>query len=326
MITRRELLIATGGALTGLAFPAVSIAQPAKVPRLGFLAISGGSRNSFLRGLRELGYVEGRNVSIEYRVAEQVHADRLPALAAELVRLNVDVIVAPDPPSFHAAMNATRSIPIVMRASSDPVKEGVVASFARPGGNITGMFSLYGDLNGKRLELLKEVVPRLARVMVLHDRRANADANGRLEDIQSAAQLLGLTVVPVQASKVEDFETAFHAAARERPNGLLVVRGPLFIVNKPKIASLAAKARLPAIYDEAQYVEVGGLMAYGADLAQMHRHLAIYVYKILKGAKPGDLPIEQPTQFELVVNMKTAKALGIKIPNSILLRADKVIE
>jgi putative ABC transport system substrate-binding protein len=324
MNNRRKLVIALGAA--ALAVPFASFAQAGKVPRVGFLAISGGSRNSFLQGLRELGYVDGRNVSIEYRDVEQIHAERLPALAAELVKLGVDVIVAPDPPSFQAAMKATKTIPIVMRASSDPVEEGVVASFARPGGNITGMYSLYADLNGKRLELLKEAVPGLMRVMVLLDSKGNADAVSRVNAVRRAAQALGLKLIMAEISRVEDFEPAFRAAVRERANGLLVIRAPVFNINKRKIIELAANARMPAIYDEEQYAAVGGLMAYGADLAQMHRRLAVYVDKILKGIKPGDLPIEQPTTFDMVVNMKTAKSLGIKIPNSILVRANKVIE
>jgi putative ABC transport system substrate-binding protein len=325
MNNRRKLLVALGAGV--IAMPLGSFAQqPGQIPRLGFLAISGGSRDSFLRGMHELGYVDGRNISIEYRIVDQINVERLPALAAELVKLGVDVIVTPDPPSFRAAMKATKTIPIVMRASTDPVKEGVIASLSRPGGNVTGMFSLYADLNGKRLELLKDAVPGLARIMVLFDSKNNAEAMSRISAIHGAAQAIGLKLISAEASRVEDFEVAFRTAARENANGLLVIRAPVFNVNKPKITGLAANFRLPAIYDEAQYATVGGLMTYGADLAQMHRHLAVYVDKILKGAKPADLPVEQPTKFELVINLKTAKALGLTIPQSLLLRADQLIE
>ncbi len=313
--------------LSALAAPLALLAQaPGKTPRIGSLSIRGrgGLFDAFRQGLTELGYVEGKNIIIERRSAEGKE-QRLPALAAELVGLKVDVLVALDPPAFNAAMKATRTIPIVIRSSVDPVAAGIVASLAHPGGNITGVFSLYTELNGKRLEMLKEALPTISRVMLLWNPAWRGEQD-RLQVAADAARKLGLHPLPVPVNNVGDFESAFKAAAHERADGLLVLRTPLMVANMAQIAKLAAKARLPAVYDEAAYTEAGGFMSYGASLPDLYHRAAYYVDKILKGAKPGDLPIEQPTKFELVINMKTAKALGIKIPNSILLRADRVIE
>ncbi len=324
MITRRKFIVTFG--LSVLAAPLVSFAQqPAKIPHIGYLVLNDRPelKAAFRQGLSELGYVEGRNIIVEYRNAGGSE-ERLPALATELVRLNVDILVAPDPPSYRAAMNATKTIPIVIRSSSDPVATGIVASLAHPGGNVTGVFSLYSELTEKRLELLKEAVPAVSRVMVLF--APNYAEMKRLKSRESAALTLGLNLLPVEARSAGDFESAFKRAARERANGLLVLRAPLMLANRAQIASLAAKARLPAIYDDVAYTEAGGFMSYGANLPELYRHTATYVDKILKGAKPGELPIEQPTKFELMINMKTAKAMGIRIPQSILVRADRVIE
>ncbi len=323
--TRRKLLIviAAGAVAEPLALFAQ---QPAKTPRLGYLTLRGGIglQNSFRQGLAELGYVEGNNIIIERRSSDGKE-ERLPALAAELAGLKVDVLVALDPLSFSAAMKATRTIPIVIRSSVDPVAAGIVASLAHPGGNITGMFSLYSELNGKRLELLKEALPAISRVMLLWNPGYRGEQD-RLQIVADAARKLGLRPLPAPVNNVADFESAFKAAAHEHAHGLLVLRTPLMVANMALIAKLAAKARLPAIYDEAAYVEAGGLMSYGASLRDIYHRAAYYVDKILKGTQPGDVPMEQPTKFELVVNMKSAKALGIRFPNSILVRIDKVIE
>jgi putative ABC transport system substrate-binding protein len=319
--TRRRLLLALGASVIGAP---LALSQPAKMPRIGFMAHDAGPDKVFAQKLRELGYVEGRNVIVEYRIAGDRH-ERLPEFAAELVRLNVDVIVAPDPPSYRAAMNATKTIPIVMRASSDPVANGTVASLARPGGNITGVFSLYSDLIGKRMELLKELVPAAMRIAVLLD-TGFPDSKRILDLNEKAASALGLTLHPVDVRSAEDIRNAAPAVGRLRPHGLLVLRSPVIHENPEAIAALAAKTRLPAIFEDAQYVDAGGLMSYGANSLELYRLTAVYADKILKGARPSDLPVQQPTTFELVINRKTATALGIKIPNSIMVRADRVIK
>lgn len=326
MTTRRKVLVLLGAGTLGV--PLASLAQrpPGKTPRIGYLSIRGGITplNAFRQGLAELGYVEGKSIDIERRSAEGKQ-ERLPGLAAELVGLKVDVLVALDPPSFRAAMGATRTIPIVMRTSVDPVTTGIVASLAHPGGNVTGMFSLYSELNGKRLELLKEAFPAVSRVMLLWNPAWQGEQD-RLQVAVDSARKLGLHSVPAPVNKAAEFESAFKAAVRERASGLLVLRSPLMVANVALIVKLAAKERLPAIYDDAGYVEAGGLISYGASLRDIYHRAAYYVDKILKGAKPADLPVEQPTTFELVINMKTAKALGIKIPQQVLQRADKMIQ
>ncbi len=278
-----------------------------------------------MQGLRELGYAEGQDIVIERRVADG-KTERLPGLAAELVRLAVALIVAPDPPSARAATNATRTVPIVMRSSGDPVASGLVASLARPGGNITGVYSIAEELVGKRLELLKEVAPHLSRVAVLWDPDFPGSARW-FHEAEVAARSLGLQLQSLEArGPSPDFARALGVATKERAGALITLRNPPIVFHQRQIVNLAAKARLPAIYDDREFVESGGLMSYGANLVDLYRRAATYVDKILKGARPADLPVEQPTKFELVVNLKTAKALGLTIPPSVLLRADQVIQ
>ena len=303
--------------------------QPAKVPRIGFLSARPPTDNpyfidSFRQGLRELGYVEGQNIAIEYRFAAG-RPERLPALAAELVRLKVDVIVTGGPPAPEAAKQATGTIPIVFAVAADPVAVGLVASLARPGRNITGLASISPELIGKQLELLKEVVPNISRVAVLQN-PSNDSHPHTLRQAEGAARGLGVQLQIVQARTPPEIDAAFAAMRSQRAGGILVLRDPLFLTQRTQIAALAAKTRLPAVYGFREEAEAGGLMAYGASVPFMYRHAAIYVDKILKGAKPADLPVEQPTKFELVINLKTAKALGLTIPSSLLQRADEVIQ
>jgi len=299
--------------------------QPAKIPRIGWLTLGYPARSeAFRQGLRELGYIEGQNVAIELRNAEG-NADRLPDLATELVRLRVDVIVALEPPAARAAKNATKTIPIVMRSTDDPVEVGFVASLARPGGNITGVTSISTDLYGKRLALLKEVVSRLARVAVLW----NPDfptGTANFKDMEAAARSLGLKLQSLETRVASDFDSAFRAASKERVGALITLRNPLIVSQQKQIAELAVRSRLPAIYDDREFVEAGGLMSYGATLGDLYRRAAYYVDRILKGTKPADLPVEQPMKFELVINLKTAKQIGLTIPPEVLYRADKVIK
>ena len=325
---RRRFLVAS---LAGvIAEPIAAEAQQAgKVPRIGVL--SGGSRSdpaprgvdAVQQGLRELGYVEGQSIAIEYRWAEWKH-ERLPALAAELVRLKVDVIVATIAVAVEAAKHATKAIPIVMVAN-DPVAAGFVASVARPEGNITGLSMMTPEVVAKQLELLREVVPKISRVAVLGN-PANPGNAPQVRAAEMAARALGLRVQPLEARRPSEIDGAFAAMTRERAGAFLVLLDPMLVGHRERIADLAAKGHLPAMYALRQHVEVGGLMAYGADIFDLFRRTAIFVDKILKGAKPADLPIEQPTKYELVINLKTAKALGLTIPPSLLLRADQVIE
>ena len=319
------------GAAALLAAPHAAEAQSAgKVPRVGVL--SGGSRSepvptsavhAFQQGLRELGYVEGQSIAIEYRWAEWKH-ERLPDLAAELVRLRVDVIVATIAVAVQAAKHATKTIPIVMVAN-DPVAAGFVASVARPEGNITGLSMMTPEVVAKQLGLLREVVPKISRVAVLGN-SANPGNAPQLRAAQMAARSLGVRLQPLDARGPSEIDSAFAAMTRERAGAFLVLLDPMLSGQREQIAGLAAKGRLPAMYALRQHVEVGGLMAYGANIFDLFRRMAIYVDKILKGAKPADLPIEQPTKYELVINLKTAKALGLTIPPSLLARADQVIE
>jgi putative tryptophan/tyrosine transport system substrate-binding protein len=308
---------------------AVATAQPTKVPRIGFLVASAASANSarveaFRQGLRELGYVEGKNIIIESRFAEG-KTDRLPALAADLVRLKVDVIVSAGPAVTRPASEATKTIPIVMAQDGDPVANGFVASLARPGGNITGLATLAPELSGKQLELLKEIVPKLSRVAIIGNstRPGNAQA---LKEIEFAAGALGVQLQYVDVREPKDIETAFRTQSKGRAEAVLVLNSPVLNSQRKQLTDLAAKNRLPTIYDRREFVDDGGLMSYGTNLADLSRRSATYVDKILKGAKPADLPVEQPTKFELVINLKTAKQIGLTIPQSVLYRADKVIK
>jgi putative ABC transport system substrate-binding protein len=309
---------------------AVALAQqPKKVPRIGFLSGVSPSTNSarveaFRQGLRDLGYVEGKNIVIEYRYAEG-KLDRLPALAAELVRLKVDVIVTAAPPPTRAAKKATVAIPIVMVFDDDPVGSGFAASLARPGGNITGSSTLSPEISGKQLELLKEIVPKLSRVGVLGD-VTRPGIPQALREINLAADAFGVQVQYLEVRGPKDIETAFRAASKERADAVLVLGSPVLNSQQKQVVELAVKSRLPAIYFNLEFVEAGGLMSYGVNIADLARRAATYVDKILKGAKPADLPIEQPKKFELIINLKAAKQIGLTIPPNVLARADKVIK
>jgi putative ABC transport system substrate-binding protein len=313
------------------AAPLASFAQqPAKIARIGFLHPASAQAaaihlQAFRDGLRELGYVEGKNLQLELRWGEG-KLERLPALAAELVQLKVDVIVAASSPSVVAARQATRTIPIVMPLSSDPVGDGLVASLARPGGNITGLSVMAPELGEKRLQLLKEMFPKVSHAMAVLWNPAYVGMRARLEQAQVAAPAVGLTVRSMEVRDTRELDVAFEAIIREHPEALLLLVDPFTRSQRSRIVEFAADQRLPAIYESSEFVDVGGLISYGPNISDQFRRAATYVDKILRGAKPADLPIEQPTTFELVINMRAAKALGIKIPDSILLRADKVIE
>ena len=306
--------------------------QPKKVPQIGYLSPLDQTRESTRAGvirhaLRELGHMEGKNVVIEYRYAEGKR-DRFPELAAELVRLKVDVIVAAGgEPLIRSAMNATKTIPIVMTGSGpDPVEAGLIESLARPGGNLTGLTYLSTELGGKRLELLKDALANLIHVAVLYDPATPGTAREVKEDLPVAARALGLTVRSWEVRDAVGLEKVFAALSKERPDGLYVpLTGALMRANGKRIADFSLKSRLPSLYGDKEGVNAGGLIYYGADLADIYRRVAIYVDKILKGAKPGELPVEQPTKFELVINLKTAKQIGVTMPPAVLARADKVI-
>ena len=303
--------------------------QPTKVPRIGFLGATSASAisarlDAFRQGLRELGYVEGKNILIEYRYAE-AKLDRLPALAAEFVRLKVDVMVLAGPASIRPAKEATSTIPIVMANDADPVGSGVVASLALPGGNITGLSNLAPEMGGKRLELLKEIVPRLARVAVLGTSTTTGTAQV-LKEMELAAGAFRVQLQYLDVPGPKEIETAFREARKGRADAVLVLQGGVFNLQRKQIAALAVKSRLPAIYHAPEYVEDGGLMSYGVSVTDLYRRAATYVDKILKGAKPADLPVEQPTKFEFIINLQAAKQIGLTIPPNVLVRADKVIK
>jgi putative tryptophan/tyrosine transport system substrate-binding protein len=320
--------LALSAVLFAFSFPAEA-QQPKKIPRLGYLAATTRNAQSarteaFRRGLTELGYIEGKNIIIEYRYAEG-QSDRFPELVAELLGLHVDVLVVPNVVAARAASNATKITPIVITSGADPVASGVVTSLARPGGNVTGLTNLTLDLAVKRLELLKEIFPKLARVAVL----PSPGGEGRdLKEIQVAAPSLQIQLHIMKVRVTDDFERAFEEAAKARARALTVTSDPtgFFIANQKQIVELAAKKRLPAIYPATSYVNAGGLMSYAADELENYRRAAIYVDKILKGAKPADLPVEQPMKFEFVINLKTAKQIGVTIPPNVLARADRVIK
>jgi len=324
---RRAFLavVAAGGVI---AMPAVARAQQAgKVHRIGFLSLQSGltsTTDAFPQGLGELGYVEGRNLIIEYRWAAQKE-ERLPELAAELVRLKVEVIVTAAAPTIEAARRATSTIPIVMAAVADPVGSGLVTSLARPGGNVTGLTALSTELAGKRLQLVREVVPKATRVAVLAYHGTSA-TRLFLEQMRAAAQQMGVQLVVQEVNEAGGLPGAFTTMQRERAQALIVQVTPFSADNAKRIVELAAQHRLPAMYDVRSFVDAGGLVSYGPSLPEMFHRAAFYVDRILKGAKPADLPIEQPTKFELVINMKAAKALALVIPPAILGRADEVIQ
>ncbi len=321
--------------LVGLALASASLAaaqQPKKVLRIGYL-VGGDPTTESARAegirlaLRELGYIEGQNIASEYRYAE-AKQDRYPELAAELVRLKVDIIVVTGggPLGIQAAMSATKTIPIVMTGSGlDPVEVGFVESLARPGGNVTGLSALSGELDGKRLELLKEAVPKVARVAVLYGSASQSRVLDVKEDLPVAASALRLTIQPWEVRAAEGFDRVFAAMGKQRPDGLYVIGSPVMNTNLKRITGFALKSRLPATYSFRAAIDAGGLMYYGADQADSYRRVAYFVDRILKGAKPADLPVEQPTKFEFVINLKTAKQIGVTIPPDVLARATILI-
>jgi putative ABC transport system substrate-binding protein len=328
MNNRRKLVIALGaGALTA---PLATFSQqPAKIPRVGWLgtesaSASAGRVEALRAGLRDLGFIEGRNIIIEFRWADGNY-DRLAEAAADLVRSNVNVIYAPNPPATHAARKATGTIPIVMAVGGDPVKTGLAASLAHPGGNVTGLTALGSNLSGKRLELLKEIMPRLSRVAVLWNSGV-PDKVVEWKEMEGPARALKIELQSIEVRVAADFDQAFERAKRSHPQALIALGEPLVFAQRGRIIEFTNRMRLPAMFNWREAVEGGALISYGPDLTDLYRRAATHIAKILKGAKPGDLPIEEPTRFDCVVNLKTAKALGIKIPNSILVQATKVIE
>jgi putative ABC transport system substrate-binding protein len=310
--------------LFALCFP-VQAQQPGKIPRIGYLTLASSSSNlprreAFREGLRHLGYIEGQNINIEYRYADS-RTERLPELAADLVRLEVDVIVAGGTQVNVAAKKATRTIPIVMANADDPLGSGLVESLAKPGANVTGLSSMSLELNGKRLELLREAFPKIRRLAVLW----HTLSNPAFKETQAAAAPLGFVIRSLEVRGRTDLESAFPLITKERVDGLFPVTSAFMSANRKPIVEFAAKNRLPALYPNDEYVADGGLMSYAANVHEMHRRAATYVDKILKGAKPADLPVEQPTKFEFIINLKTAKQIGLTIPPNVLARADKVI-
>jgi putative ABC transport system substrate-binding protein len=300
--------------------------QPKKVPRLGYLGLieNPDLDGGFRKGLRELGYVKGQNINVEYRYAGG-KVDQLAGLVAEMVNLRVDVIVASGTQSIEAAKKATKTVPIVFPVTPDPVESGFVASFARPGGNITGLSTLNPEVGGKRLELFKEVIPGISRVAVLWN-PTNPGSAVNLKETDAAARSLGLKLQPLEVRSPEGFDEAFRAAKREHAGGLTMIPDAMLRAQQKRIHDFATKNRLPTVFHSSEFVLAGGLMSYGAHLPDLYRRAATYVDKILKGTKPADLPVEQPTKFELIMNLKTAKQIGLTIPPNVLVRADKVIK
>ncbi len=326
-MNRRDASLLIGGA--PLAWQLVARAQQsAKIPQIGILTVSVASSmpafEGFRQGLRDLGYVEGQNIVLELRFA-QGRPERLAAMAIELAQMKVDVIVIESAQAARAANDASKAIPIVMAVVGDPVRAGLVTSLARPGGNITGLSTLAPELSGKRLQLLKEVVPHAMRVAVIWN-NSNAASAGYLAETRTAARSMGVDLQSVEVRNASDLDLALEAVAAARPSAFLTLVSGIFLANRTRIVEFTARSRLPAIFPDREFVQAGGLMAYGPSLTATFRRAAGYVDKILKGAKPADLPVEQPTQFELIINLKTARALGITIPQSLLLRADEVIQ
>ena len=328
---KRIFLLALGAMLFALSSPA-DAQQVARIPRIGFLSVSGDPKapgpwvEAFRQGLRDLGYTEGKNVLVEYRYIEG-KLDRIPSLVAELVQLKIDVLVLVALSSIRAAKQSTKTIPIVMAINGNPVTLGLVDSLARPGGNITGLTSLNRELSGKRLELFNEVVPRISRVGILTDATSTTGSSTGLEEYEAAARAIKM---PLQSLKVRgpspDLEDVFRAAVKARVSALISVRAGVLLPYTKTIADLAIKNRLPLMFEGSGLVEAGGLMSYSPNDTEFYRRAATYVDKILKGAKPADLPVEQPTKFEFVINLKTAKQIGLTIPQTVLYRADRVIK
>jgi len=320
------VILAVGLTLAPLA---VEAQKAARIPRLCFLTFDPGTPqssrfSSFFQRLRDLGYVDGQTITIDYLSADG-RGERFPALAADCLRLKADIIVVTTTPAAQAAKNATRTIPIVTTALGDPVGTGLVASLARPGGNVTGMTSMASGLAAKRLELLKEAVPRISRVLVL-SYLVDPIAAPQVKELEGAAHSLGVKLLVRDIRTADDLPAAFDAGARERAEGVLTTAESIFFVQRARVIELAVRHRLPAMYSVTAFVDAGGLMAYGPNSSDLLGRAATYVDRIFKGAKPADLPVQQPTKFELVINLKTAKALGLTIPPTLLLQADRVIE
>jgi len=326
-VRRRTLIGGLGTAV--IALPARAFAQKLEMPVIGLLSPFTRTETepwhqAFRQGLRDLGWTEGANARLEYRYADG-RSERLPALAAELVALKPDILVVSMTPDAHAALEATKTIPIVMASPGDPVATGLIASLARPGGNVTGLTQISTDLAAKRLQLLKEIAPGISRVAVLWNPPDRISAL-TWREIQGPAQQLGLTLQSLEVSDADRLDAVFVEAIAAHNHALIALPTPLFVVNAKRIADFALVNRLPSVFHLPEFVQAGGLLSYGPDRADLFRRAAAYVDKILKGAKPGDLPVEQPTKFQLVVNIKTARALGLAIPSTFLARADEVIE
>ena len=327
MLFDRRRFLAGIGLLLGS--PDVAYPQPAdNVPRVGYLSYGspGPSReiDAFRQGLRELGYIEGQSIVVEYRFASG-QVERYPRLASELVRMNVDVIVAPATPQALAAKRATSSIPIVFVLVADAVGAGLITNFARPGGNITGLTSSSAELSGKRLELLKEMVPKASRMAVLYNPTDPSNVL-ILKQLQESVPTLGLILEPIEVREPREFEGAFVAVTRQRAHAMFGTPGALTFEHRKVLVNLAAKHRIPTMWGHRSFVDAGGLMSYAVNLYEQNRQAALFVDKILKGARPGDLPVEQPTKFELVINVRPAKALGLTLPPSLIVQADQIIE
>jgi len=325
---RRQFITLLGGAAA--TWPLAARAQqPAKIPRIGFLGNSTATMEANLighlrDGLRELGYEEGRNVIIEFRWADGKY-DQFPALVAELLAAKVDVIITAGTPATLAIKKATSTVPLVFIAVGDPVGTGVVPNLGRPGGNITGLSSIAPDLEGKRLELLREVVPKLSHVAFFLN-PANAFHTASMRQARVAAQSLGIKLQPMEVNKSEQLDGAFASIVKEKPDALLILADRIFLHNRKRMMEFAIQQRLPSVNAYRELVEAGGLISYGPSYEDMHRRAAVYVDKILKGTKPADLPIEQPTKFTLLINLKTAKTLGLTVPPTLVARADELIE
>jgi len=328
---RNKILYLGLGAMLFALCVSAQAQQPKKVPRIGYLSSGSPSTNlgylqAFLQGLRELGYVEGKNVLIEYKWAEG-RFERMPELAEELVRLKVDIIIAPNSAIARAAKKATSTIPIVMANAGNPFGEGLVANLAHPGGNVTGLTNLSQELSGKRLELLKQIFPTLVRAAVLSTPPGRGQERRDVKELLAAATFLKLQLQILEVRIDDEFEKAFEDAAKARATALVVTSEPsgLLLRNRKQIVELSSKNRLPAMYPQLIYVNIGGLMSYAANELEMYRRAATYVDKILKGAKPAELPVEQPTKFEFIINLKAAKQIDLPFPPNVLALADKVI-
>jgi putative tryptophan/tyrosine transport system substrate-binding protein len=308
----------------------VQAQQPAKIPRIEYVSPTGDPKTpgpaveGFRQGLRDLSYIEGKNILVEYRYVEG-KSDRNPSLVAELVQLKVDVLVVPGPGGIRAAKQATKTIPIVIVSQEDPVAAGFIDSLARPGGNITGLIRLTRELSGNRLELLTQVVPKISRVGVLGDANSSSTIIG-FKDYEAAARALEIQLQSIEVRGSNDFEGAFRAAAKGRMDALIMIRNPVFARHQKQLADLAIKNRLPSMHETSDFVEEGGLVSYAANEGERFRRAAYFVDRIFKGAKPADLPVEQPTKFEFVINLKTAKQIGLTIPPEVLARANKIIK